>query len=192
MNQDGQVLTWQLTNSTAFAEIENVLKDLKERAPHINTIYIDDCCKLRRKIKSVFGSDVSIKLDLFHATQRITRTLRKKSPLVHHCTQDLHLVFRESGDCEDRRMSDTPSPTVILEHLDEFVTKWKDVKDCTGYSVFTMDTHSAIENLKLHITQGCLSGIPPGGEQPKMKGFITKSTPCLTRVKWAYYLLMRY
>lgn len=74
MNGNGQVVTWQLTKGTAFSQVEALLKDLKERSPMIQTVYIDDCCKLRGRIASVFGSDVSVKLDLFHAVQRITNT----------------------------------------------------------------------------------------------------------------------
>ena len=89
MNAHGQVVTWQLTKGTLFRQIGTLLKDLKERSPMIETACIDDCCKLRGKITSVLGSDVSVKLDLFHATQRVTRTLRNRHPLAQRCMQDL-------------------------------------------------------------------------------------------------------
>ena len=110
----------------------------------------------------MFGTGVSVKLDLFHAIQRITKTLRKKNPLLHECLQNLRLVFRQDGDSEKKRMADTPGPDVMLYKLDRFVEKWKSVKDCNGRSIFTSDTLGATEKLKHHISSGCLSNIPPG------------------------------
>ena len=56
----GKVVAWQLTKGTGFVQIEATLRDLKERSNDtIKTIYIDDCCKLRMKIQSVFGSNES-------------------------------------------------------------------------------------------------------------------------------------
>ena len=98
-------MTWQLTKGTAFSQVGTLLKDLKERSNSIQTVYIDDCCKLRAKIASVFGDSVSVKLDLFHAVQRITNTLHKRHPLVQQCMQDLQLVFRQDGDSGVARMA---------------------------------------------------------------------------------------
>lgn len=82
MNSKGQVITWQLTKGTSFVQIEPLLSDLHHRAnqqkQQLQMVYIDDCCKLRNKIQSVFGTDVSVKLDVFHAVQRITKTLPKR------------------------------------------------------------------------------------------------------------------
>ena len=81
INQEGKVLTWQLTKGTCFSQIGTLLTDLKERGSSLKRVYIDDCCKLRRKIYSIFGNDVLVKLDLFHAVKRITTTLRKKNTI---------------------------------------------------------------------------------------------------------------
>ena len=48
MNGEGQVLTWQLTKGTAFAEIKTLLTNLRERCPSIKIVYTDECCKLRK------------------------------------------------------------------------------------------------------------------------------------------------
>ena len=71
------------TKGTSFAHVKSLLQDLLKR-PHqqIKTIYVDGCCKLRAKIKSVFGPNIMVKLDLFHAVQRITKTLSKKHTLT--------------------------------------------------------------------------------------------------------------
>ena len=108
LNKNGQVLTWQLTKGTAFSQIEILLRDLKERASDLTCVYIDECCKLRRKITSILGSGVLVKLDLFHAVKRITSTLRKKHSLTRQCIEDLQLVFRQDGDSGKKRMLATP------------------------------------------------------------------------------------
>ena len=60
MNNEGKVQTWQLTKGTSFSHIEVLLSDLKEQSPNIETVYIDDCCKLRAKISSLLGDNVLI------------------------------------------------------------------------------------------------------------------------------------
>lgn len=164
LNGNGQVLTWQLTKGTSFAHVKSLLQDLLKR-PHqqIKTIYVDECCKLRAKIKSVFGPNIMVKLDLFHAVQRITKTLSKKHTLTRQCVTELRLVFRCDGDSGEKRLSHTPSPDVMLSKLDRFVTRWKDMVDDNGMKLFRSDTFNALENIRRHISAGCLSGIPPGG-----------------------------
>jgi hypothetical protein len=39
------------------------------RYPYI----IDDCCKLRNTIRSLFGQDITVKVDIFHVVQRVTK-----------------------------------------------------------------------------------------------------------------------
>lgn len=163
MNGAGQIVTWQLSKGTAFCQVGTLLKDLKKRSSSLKTVYIDDCCKLRAKITSVFGEGVSVKLDLFHAVQRITNTLHKKHPLVHQCMQDLQLVFRQDGDSGEKRMATTPSPQIILSKLSKFEDKWKVIQGSSTMHVFTSATLLAIDRLKHHISSGCISNIPPGG-----------------------------
>ena len=163
LNKNGQVLTWQLTKGTAFSQIEILLRELKERASDLTCVYIDECCKLRGKITSIFGTGVLVKLDLFHAVKRITSTLRKKHSLTRQCIEDLQLVFRQNGDSSKKRMLATPKPEEITTKIEHFLTKWKDSKDREGRNVFTPDTADAIRKLKHHISLGCLSDIPPGG-----------------------------
>ena len=81
MNENGKIVTWKLTKKTSIDQVEFLLRDLKQRSPNIATVYIDDCCKLRNKIQSVLGKEVVVKLDLFHATHRITKTLHKRCKL---------------------------------------------------------------------------------------------------------------
>ena len=129
LNKHGKVLTWQLTKGTSFDQLA-VLQDVAERAQNeLKIIYVDDCCKMRRKITNIFGSNVAVKLDLFHAVQRITKTLPKKHELFQSCIQELRLVFCSKGDCEISRLSNTPNKSIIQQNLDNFASKWKDVAD---------------------------------------------------------------
>lgn len=161
MNANGEVVTWQLTNGTSLDQVQIVLREVYERSRHqeqeIKCIYIDDCCKLRDKIKAIFGSSVEVKLDIFHAVQRITRTLPKFHVLFQQCCSELRSVFRKDGDIGETRKFDTPSPDVMEKKLDLFTSKWKNAQ------IFRPDTSIAIKNIKKHIIAGCLSNIPPGG-----------------------------
>ena len=94
---EGKVLTWQLTKGTSFEQVRNILEDLNNRAQRqgqqIQNVYIDDCCKLRKKVEYVFGPSTTVKLDLFHAVQRISRTFHKRHSLFHQCLLKLRTVF---------------------------------------------------------------------------------------------------
>ena len=75
MNEKGQVVGWRLTRGTSFHKVEDMMLFLKKRfdaeGAEVKSIYIDNCCQWRRSIQDVFGSDMEVKLDLFHAIQRI-------------------------------------------------------------------------------------------------------------------------
>ena len=93
MNELGQVVTWQLTNSTSFDEVSLLLHDLKNRIDlpegrHL-TIYVDNCCQVKKKLQKVFGIDIAVKLDLFHAVQQITRSMSKRHALFMHVSMIL-------------------------------------------------------------------------------------------------------
>ena len=87
LNDNGQILDWRLIKSTAFHEIDDLLFRLKERVGRqkdsISMIAIDDCCKNRNKYQSVFPN-AQIKLDIFHACQRVLRTLETGQSLLRH------------------------------------------------------------------------------------------------------------
>ena len=86
-----------------------------------------------------------MKLDLFQGTKRITQTLCKKHPLLHQCTEELHLVFREDGDSEPKRFLDTPGPDKMLQKFQKFLDKWKDAKDLNGKLVFQANDDQSLQ-----------------------------------------------
>lgn len=141
-------MSWQLTRGTSFAEVSTLLCNLNERCQSLTTIFIDNCCKLRNKIQSLLGAHVTVKLDLFHGVQRISRTVSMKYKLRPNCLQDLTLVFRAEGDIEKHRSCATPQPEVILANMNTFVDKWRHIQDANGIPVFAADTLTAIEGIK--------------------------------------------
>lgn len=80
LNENGQVVNWRLTKTTAFDQIEDMLIDFKRKldaqSSHLEMIIVDDCCTVRQSYQRIF-SDTPIKLDIFHACQRFVKTLPK-------------------------------------------------------------------------------------------------------------------
>ena len=146
MNQEGKIVKWQFTKGTSFEHVRTLLEDLQtlsqEQGEQIQTVFIDDCCKLRKKIRSIFGSNTAVKL-----------YLPKRHCLYHKCLLELRQVFRQNGDSG---MADTPPPEEITQFYREQMT------DVSGKQIWTSATSDAIANLQTHVTQGCLSTIPPG------------------------------
>ena len=174
MNGNGQVVTWQLTKGTSSDQVQTVLRDVFDRSSNqkqtIEVIYVDDCCKVHNKLKAFFDGEVQIKLYLFHAVQRITRTL-PKSHSYYQCVSELRSVFRQDRDIREERKVNTPLPEVIERKIDDFVEKWKGACDSAGNLIFKTDTQVAVKDMR-HIRMGCLSGIPPGGGTTKNEKFI--------------------
>ncbi len=175
MNEVGQVIAWQLTRSTSLDEVEFLLTNLAIRlsthgASSRLSVYVDNCCQLRCKLTAIMGSNILVKLDLFHAVQRITRTLSKKHPFFYQCMADLKLVFRQASDLGSTRMLSTPESTVMDSNLDHFLRKWK---KCTSgeWRIVTDNTEKEVSSLKKHISKECLSGIPKGAGTNRNEAF---------------------
>lgn len=165
LNNVGQVIAWQLTQSSSIDESSDLLSSLVERL-HCNdrlpvsTVYVDNCCTTRNKLQEHFGSNVLVKLDLFHAAQRITRVLPKKHPLFQRILKDVKLLFRDPKDTAKCRSLPTPAPEVLANQLDSFITKWK-VAKMGGSYILNAKASKELQLLRVHIVCGCLSDIPP-------------------------------
>ena len=161
----GRVLTWQFTNGTSFDDIELLLNNLHHRFKNqgcmIKQVFIDNCCHWRKKIKSIFGNETDVYLDLFHAVQRVSRVLSRKHPLYMTCISDLRRVFRSPGDIGIDRCKPTPSSEIMIKNLEAFVKKWSDLY-YEEKPVLTNAANEEIEKLKVHINKGCLSNIGVG------------------------------
>ena len=160
LNELGQVLTWQFTKTEASSEVRDLLTALFSRfirrgsEASIHSVILDNCCQWRPFLQSVFGNNVSIKLDLFHAVQRISRTLLRKERYYSQFLSELRMVFRRAGDVATRRTMPTPDTTAISENLNKFIERWMNMADLRSTTI------KELNNLKKHIA--CLSNIPPG------------------------------
>lgn len=122
----------------------------------------DTCCKWERHVRTLFGSDIKIKLDLFHAVQRITSTLNKRNPHFRSFCADLRGIFRSPGDSGLQRTLNTPNSERIGENLKNLMEKWKSVESLlTDKPLINQETRKAVTNLLRHVNKGCLSDIPP-------------------------------
>ena len=77
LNERREVVGRRLTKSTAFYEIQDLLDKFKCKLHKgLERIVVGDCCKGHASYQSIFPG-VEVKLDLFHAVQRVTKTLQK-------------------------------------------------------------------------------------------------------------------
>ena len=164
LNEEDAVVAWELTNSTSQDKIEPVLNEVKFKLKNnqISYIYSDTCCGFKKVYEQCFPG-VPIKLDLFHATQRITKTLPdKKCREAIDFSRCFGLVFRNSFGIGDTRNQITEDPATIIRNIDDFL-KLKDMHIKELPVNKRNDLFSEIENLKKHVEKGCVSGIPLGG-----------------------------
>ena len=158
LNERHEVVGWRLTRTTSFEEIRSLLVGLKEKIrTELKRVVVDDCCKVRALYQSVFPG-VDVKLDLFHAVQRVTKVIPKGSEISKKFSKDLGMIFRQNGDCGEIREMATPSQAVILENLDNFSKRWSAFLSLDGMNRARLE----IDHLRAHISKGCLSDLKPG------------------------------
>lgn len=162
LNEIGQVVAWQLTSSTSIDEVAFMLSELKSRIHQPVTVFVDNCCQQRSKLTQIFGEDITVSLDIFHAIQRLVKVMPKKHPMFNYCLRDLRLVFRRSSDIGNSRQKPTPDNDELISNLDNFVKKWKNI-ELNGWKLFNQKMYAQVNALKLHISRGCLSNIVEGG-----------------------------
>ena len=164
LNHMGQVIAWQFTKTTSIDECEDLLVKLKNRCIQlgqpIEEVYVDNCCQSRNKLQSIFGQDIRVRLDIFHAIQRITKTMSKHHPLCHSIMKDIKLIFRDPLDIGKLRTLPTPDKDTLLKSIENFICKWKDISTCSSH-IFSEKTMQELSSIKVHIQRGCLSGINP-------------------------------
>ena len=80
MNENSDILTWQFTKGTSLDKVELLLQGLTERLDGMPTgVVVDNCCTVRKKLQGIFGENTVVKLDIFHAIQRIVTKIPKRS-----------------------------------------------------------------------------------------------------------------
>ncbi len=82
-NSDGRIVSWQFTKSGSFNEVRPILVALADSSNAqetvVNSVFIDNCCQWRGKLQEVFGTTCKVKLDIFHAIQRVVKKNSKKT-----------------------------------------------------------------------------------------------------------------
>ena len=162
MNERGQIATWQLTQTQGFEKVRGLLQQLFQRLSSkeksIKEFYIDNCCHWRKKLQEVFGPDLAVKLDIFHAFQRISSKISKRHPFYSRCLQDLRLMFRDPSDVGKTRAKETPDPNTLLKNADMFLKKWENVESDKGKPVLSEEAVKEVRKIQEHMRKGCLSG----------------------------------
>jgi len=92
-------------------------------------------------------------LDIFHAVQRIVKTIPKGTVESYNLAREVRLVFRKDGDIGEDRISLLQIMNALIIILSSYFFKWK--------GKLSRATLRAIENLQVHMHNVCLSGIPP-------------------------------
>ena len=101
------MVSWQLTKGTSFEKVRSRLVSLNtcthEQGTTISAFYVDNCCMWQNKLQDVFGADLSVKLDLFYAVQRVIKNIPKRDPhgrtlkfIRQRMINDLRMVFQMS------------------------------------------------------------------------------------------------
>ena len=162
ISEGGQVLGWQFTDSTSLDDVSPLLQGIVRRhrkaGIDIKRVCVDNCCQVRGKLYSLFGENITINLDLFHAVQRVKRKLSSCHTYYNTCLSDFAQRLRDAQDKGDDRKMATPSPSIIESNIRNWVKKWLEI----GGDLITESVLSEIENLLVHVRHGCLSGIPRG------------------------------
>ena len=162
INERGQIVTWQLTQSQGFENIRRLLQQLFRRlssqGKSVKEFYIDNCCHWRKKLQEVFGSDLAVKLDIFHAFQRISTKISKRHPFYSKCLQDLRLMFRDPADLGETRAKETPDPNTLFKNAEMFLKKWENVESNKGTPVLSEVAVQEVRKIQEHMKKGCLSG----------------------------------
>ena len=164
LNEERNVLSWKLCKRTKFSAIENVLqlvKDSLDKQGQKPAIFLlHNCCSWRAKLLKIFPN-IAIKLDPFHAIQRVVKKIPKKNGCSETITQlrrkmtlSLRQLFRDTKDrCEQRTM-ETPSPEVILENIEIFMRQWSKA-EIDSIPLLSSKAVIEINNLKHHVIIGC-------------------------------------
>jgi len=147
---------------SSFSLVRDVLSALKSRLDaqkkKVSEFYIDNCCAWRKKLQKVFGPELDVKLDIFHAVKRV---VSKKHPLRKVFMDDWRLVFRDPSDLGKDRKLTTPAPNVLEANLDKFYHEWKNIK-YSDQPIMSESVLRELENIRVRMKKGCLSEIKPG------------------------------
>lgn len=151
INEENIITKFALTKSAKLSELHNVFKSANDISS-VECIFSDNCCKDRSSLNSVFENSL-VKLDVFHATNRLIRSFKHRSDVeLRQFSHDVKFIVRQDNDRQNERTLPTASPEVILRNIADLKQVWE--------TKISSETLEAINNLAKHAKKGCLSGIP--------------------------------
>ena len=157
INNDNCIVKFALTKSGKLSELNKVFKSVSELSS-IEAIFSDQCCHDRASIQKVFAQSL-VKLDVFHATNRLIRAFTHKSPVeLTQFSHDVKFIVRKKNDRYNERTMPTASPDVILENIQELKKTW--ISSLTKETEADKKLRKEIDNLSKHAKAGCMSDIP--------------------------------
>ena len=136
--------------------VEDKLRNrLQLQGVTLKEFYVDKCCALRARLQLIFGPQLQVFLDIFHAVQRITKKIPKRHPFHSECMKSLRMVFRDPLDQGIKRTMPTPPKDQLRRQLLMFKSKWKDI-DCNGKPILPPAAITELQSFLVHINKGCL------------------------------------
>ena len=91
------------------------LKEIIPNNENVRYVYHNKiCCDWQKKLQSVFGQNLKVLLDLFHAVQRVLEKIPKRHKLRQPCARDFQMVFRNPADRGEDRTMATPSAGIYM------------------------------------------------------------------------------
>ena len=131
LNEEHQVVTWKLTKKE-----QSHLEYLKDRnclvKNSLQYFIIDNCCAWQNKLQGLFRETTKILLDLFHATQPLTKTIIKAHPFQSKCVHDCSLVFFIRTTAKQMRKFKMASKEFVLKKMNKFGRKWKRISETSA------------------------------------------------------------
>ena len=134
--------------------------------------------------------NATVHQDLWHATQRVKRAVTVKCSKIvasdnggnakqwrRTFKTEFMKVFRgvDDKDVHKPRMKTTPSSKEMLRNFDKFIDTY-----VTGFKIPSAVLNE-LNNLRIHISKGCLSDQPPKCGTKKMRIYISMPMPFFQR-----------
>ena len=121
----------------------------------VSFVRTDNCCSDAALLHEVFGQDCLVRLDPFHALQRITRCVKKKDAPRHirqSFFKELRLIIR---DPMDRKNEKRELPTPNIEDMTKSINSI--IENHYWQTHIPKKALTELEKLRdLHVSNGCL------------------------------------
>ena len=127
--EDGCIKDFQLTRTERLTEIKPKLMNIFKIKPVPKSIASDLCCKDGKGLKRMGLSDVKVYLDVFHALDRVKRTVKPKGPLEKvdriQFKAEVNLIVRRQDDRDGCRQRPTTNSKRLKKNINLLLKKWK-------------------------------------------------------------------